>query len=194
MDHLGIDWAAEPDLEQLKAAYWLRPKDIDHAVASLEDLAKRGSIMSMVYLGDTYYQGKLISKNLDLAEHWYLGAAAAGSVFANYTLGTIYVRAGRYRDALRVLTVASNKECRRAAYLVARIYWFGAGVERDPDLAERYLEQAVELGSIPAHKLLGRILIEKKTSSTDTLRGLRLIFVALIKKAVAAISGKHGDH
>jgi TPR repeat protein len=69
----------ESDLDALRRAYDDLRSDPSRALLQLRDLADRGSVMSMIYLG--YARGKGIGSPVDLAEaeKWFKGAYDAGS-------------------------------------------------------------------------------------------------------------------
>ena len=57
---------------------------------SLMEEAKNGNTDAQIELGDRYFDGDGISKNIDLSIKWYKKAAEQGSADAQFELAVIY--------------------------------------------------------------------------------------------------------
>jgi len=172
------EWHAEPDLEELGAAYALLRVSPANAVSRLHALAERGSVMSMIYLGDAYASGKGAIRDLDKAQKWYQQATDYGSVRAAYILGRLYLTLKRYDEARKAFKLAAARDFAPAAHILGRMYWAGTGGEKRIDKAIEHLEHAADLGSVPARGLLGRILVETHAERGQMMRGLGLLLRA----------------
>jgi TPR repeat protein len=74
-------------LQKAYAILRVNPRD---GLERLEKLAGAGSTASMLYLGDAYYHGMGVKKDIKLATHWYEMADQRNSREAAYILGRIY--------------------------------------------------------------------------------------------------------
>jgi TPR repeat protein len=103
------DWDKEPDLDELRRLMDMQATAPAQALAGLEELAGRGSTMSMVYLAHAYRNG--IGADVDPlpSREWFARAAAADSLLASYELGWLYRNDKDYEKAHRALsTVIAN--------------------------------------------------------------------------------------
>ena len=64
--------------------------DYDQAVECFFLGVKDGDIDCQFYLGECYYYGRGVDKNLKAASEWYKKAAENGHAVAQYNLGVLY--------------------------------------------------------------------------------------------------------
>ena len=91
----------------------------DSVTSIIQRAAERGDPVAQVFLGDIYLHEFGVTKDLDLAMHWYRRAAEGGQVVAAISLGCIYAEG-----------VAVDRDLSRAAR------WFRRGAERGDALAQ----------------------------------------------------------
>jgi TPR repeat protein len=168
------DWLHEPKKDQVTQAFKLlrsRPRD---ALDVFEKLAKAGSPASMFYIGVIYQNGMGCPADISAAEKWFRRAADAGSVTAYYSLGDLYGRSKRWREAREAFAIAGAKEYGPALNRLGRIYAVGRGVEKDVRKARQYLERASAEGNLPGRIALARVLIGHSGNWIDKGRGTLL--------------------
>src|ERR1700754_3523052 len=103
-------WALpETDQERFDRAYLTRRDDIGNAIDEFEILANEGSLLSLLALGNIYFDGKYTAKNLALAERYYRRAADAGSLIGRFYLGHVYLRMRNNDAALSSFSYLSTK-------------------------------------------------------------------------------------
>lgn len=96
---MSVDWSLEPDLNELRRAVDELSSDPLKALRDLERLANRGSLASMLYIGQAYESGSAGHANLERAEEWYRRAADAGQIRAVFALGDLCRRRGDHAAA-----------------------------------------------------------------------------------------------
>jgi TPR repeat protein len=157
-------------------------------------LAKEGSPMSMVYLGYIYMNGIGRPPDIPEAERWFGMAADAGSVEAYYSLGNLYARSNRWREAREAYAIAGAKDYGPALNRLGRMYWWGQGVEKDYSRAKRYLERASEAGHLGGRVALAHLLMRNTDSWKIKVRGLGLYLACWLPVIVAfAKQGESSD-
>lgn len=102
-------------LIDLKAADSSLPVDIrSHVLAPLESLAKdpanEGAGYASYLLGETYFKGVVITRDIAQAEKWLTRAASLGLDLASYDLGRLLEEKGDLSGALKAyVTAAENR-------------------------------------------------------------------------------------
>ncbi len=178
---LRRSWLVEPDQAALSRAHRLLRSDPKKAVIEMRALAERGSIMSMLYVGQAYRRGTGTDVDSRTAEKWYRRAADAGSLSAYYFLGRLYLVEKRYDEARDVFEYASERNYAPATHFLGRMHFAGKGVPKDPEKGEQLLKCAASAGSVYAKAGLAQFLIRRHSSPRSTLRGMRLCIEALFQ-------------
>jgi hypothetical protein len=136
-------------------------------------LAEAGVSSAQVFLGWLYQTGKGVRQDLDQAKRWYRSALKSNSPRAEFYLGTVYWNQSAFPEAIQWFETAAAHGYAPAAYQLARMYRYGVGVERDPELARRFVEQAAGEGHIFARRDLAHDMLRGR-------RGLSRIPVGLL--------------
>ncbi len=147
-----------------------------------EKAVKLGSVESLTNLGDMYFQGLGVRKNLKKAKEYYENAAAQSDRDALHNLGHMYHEGtGVTKD----LTMA--KECyEKAAELgnplsifnLDRMYFYGGATKRDYSAAMRYYEEAAKLGDAMAFYELGAMYANGEGCEIDFKKALKYFELA----------------
>lgn len=148
------------------AGVYLTGAFVPHAaVASndrdLRELAAAGEVgaqFGLALLYDFGFQGS--ARDPEEAYRWYLKAAAAGDIDAQYFLGHWYrARAPRPEpaEALYWITTAAEQGHPTAQATLGDLYRVGEGVEKDLEQAAAWYTRAADQGSAPAHCGLARL-------------------------------------
>ena len=176
-------WESEPDLDALRRSHAMLAANPLEALKELRKLADRGSVMSMIYIANSYRTGVGTDKDLYQAQEWYRCAAQKGSPLAAYELGRIYLEENNYVKAREAFESGSAKNYAPSMHMLARMYLLGTGVTRDISRAKDLLEQAVSLGHVFSKRNLGVLLLKGCFGPSKIPRGILLIASA-IKEAV----------
>ena len=126
---------------------------------TLEEDEESVRAQAMDLLGDCYYYGEGIEKNLKRSFECYLNAAEAGNVSAQNDVGYAYENGeGVDKDlskAAQWYQKAANNGNKFAMRNIANFYKKGVGVAKDYNLAFKWFKLAAENGNIIANNDLG---------------------------------------
>jgi TPR repeat protein len=162
-------WAAVVAVVVLVAAaagVYLTGALVPHAaIASIDrdlrSLAEDGEVGAQFALGLLYDYGLQGSpRDPDEAYRWYLKAAAAGDIDAQYFLGNWHrTRSPRPDGAEAVywITTAAEQGHRTAQVALGDLHLAGEGFAKDPEKAVTWYAQAADQGSVIAHCSLARL-------------------------------------
>jgi hypothetical protein len=190
MMYPDIDWAKEPDLDELRIAQALLATEFRRAESMLEDLANKGSIAGLWYLGDTYASGRYVAKNLEKARTFYLRAETSGWLPASYRLGRIYFTSGDYKSAFESFSKGAAKGYIPAVYRLGMMYKDGLGTQKAISTSVTLLGVAASKGHLFAKRDLAGLYLSGAVGIWNIPRGIA-IFTSLIGDLVRiTISGE----
>ena len=122
------------------------PQNINNGLKYLELAAKGGHTQAQQVLGEMYWYGDLVSKDVDKGFKYFEDAAEAGDAENEMYVGAMYYELGRsnadYEKAFKWLSRAAQKGHRRAQFYLGQMYSFGKGVPKDEKKAEELLQQS----------------------------------------------------
>ena len=118
----------------------------------------KGNIQADCRLGDIYYKGELVGKNIDEAIKWYEKAVKQGSIEAKTKLGEIYYKLGEkylslnenVAEAIRWFEKSIEQEYADAQYRLGEMYRKGIYVTKNEEKAMELYEMASKQGHIRA--------------------------------------------
>ncbi len=175
------NWQCEPDLEELRLSHDLIAVNVNEAIERLTNLADRGSIMSMIYLGHIYQNGPTIPPDFKNAERWLARASEQGSGVALYYLGMMYLKEERYDKARFTFEASSSAGNNTAAYRLGSIYRLGSlyirglGGPKDFFEARRLLALASQGGHLRARRELSYLLMHEGRTIQDKIQGVLML-------------------
>lgn len=147
----------EPDPDQVLMTVRMLRNEPALALKRLEDLADRGSLLSMVFIGDTYLYGHGVERDVDRGKRWMLLAASGGSLEARFRLARFYNTQGETAKSIAELRGLSESGYAPAMFILGWRYYRGGGVENDVDQAIRYWTMAEDRGHLLARQILSHI-------------------------------------
>jgi hypothetical protein len=125
-------------------------KDYRGALAVYSQAANLGHPRAMAVLGNMYYDGQGVSKNLGLALKWYTEAAMRGNRGAQYSLAGMYEEgegvAKNVPKAAQLYAASARQGMPEAQFALGLSYEFGEGVPRNRRTAIFWLDQAARQG------------------------------------------------
>ncbi|MBI3231328.1 MAG: sel1 repeat family protein, partial [Burkholderiales bacterium] len=145
------------------------PKDTERYLATLRLAADKYSPVAQYRLAYAYQKGKDIAQDLSQAAYWYERSAKQGYQFAQINLGNLYFQGKGVAQDLtqakiwfeQAAQVGPSDAQANAQYMLGRIYWFGHGMPKDPQLAYKYLRLSAEQDFLYAQESLANILNDK---------------------------------
>ena len=188
-----IDWGTEPDPKRLSAAVAKLGEGDPQAMADLSELADRGSIASMLYIGREYCVRGSKIKDLGKAKAWYARAAATGSLHAMCSLGRLYYGEGSYPRALELFRRASESGFGPAMFRMGLMYQYGHGVDRDLDAARRYFEAGASTGHVWSSRNLAQLTMMGRFGIARIPAGVWLWLTQLLRIPKIILSEEEGN-
>ena len=170
--------AQEPDVKRLQDAYALLRTDPPRALVELEELANRGSVVSMLYLGETYAKEPYVDRIK--SEKWYKSAYHGGSATGLFALGALYYREGKYAEAEKTFADGVAKSDPVSMYWLASVYVVDARHRGKSTEIRTLLEKSATLGHIRAKHDLSLFLMKGRYGKRDVLKGIWLYITNLI--------------
>ena len=128
----------------------------------LERRAERGDAKTQNRLGNIYYHGDGVPKDLGQALHWFRKAAEQGYAPGQFNLARLY-REGRgveqdYSRAVHWYEKAAEQGLAMAQFFLGKSYAEGQGVPKDPVLAYYWLDRAAIQGDADAEWVRDRLV------------------------------------
>jgi TPR repeat protein len=137
-------------------------RSIAEAYRWYEQAAYEGDIESQITMGDWYYQGEHLPKNVLTGLKWYGKAAAQNSPYAQYSVGVIYLQGSEevpmdYEQAINWLQKAANQGFAAAQYTLGKMYYSGTGMVPNNVLAYAWLKLSNQMENEVVSEDLARL-------------------------------------
>ncbi|MBO5789029.1 MAG: SEL1-like repeat protein [Clostridia bacterium] len=162
------------------------------SVQYYEKAAMAGSLVAQKKVGDLYYEGQIIPKNVEKALKWYQKAAALGDEQAAEYVQSISqvltsaeekveqaLSAGDLNGAVRLLIALADIGHTGSAVRVAGMFLRGEGCNQSPRLAATYYQKGVEGGSVEAVYQLGLLYAHNNGVKFSYKKAMKLLQIAL---------------
>ncbi|NOU22598.1 MAG: sel1 repeat family protein [Methyloglobulus sp.] len=184
----------EPDIEALSKAYdRLQSEPNPEVIKLLEDLANRGSLMSMIYIAWAYEKGNGVVADENQVISWYRRAINSGSDLATYYLGHFYLKRKDYIQAKEVFNIGALKDYSPAMYCLGCMYLEGTGCEENQDEALKLFKKASMQGHVFAKRSLAGMYLSGKYGLANIVNGLFLFFSALKNSFIIQMKDPDSD-
>lgn len=142
------------------------PKDTSEAMRWFTLSVDRECNEARVSLGDIFSDPKWPNRDLNYAFTLYKQAMESGYPSAFYRIAMMYYKGVyvpvNHIQASKFFRLGAEKDHPGCSYMIGRMYYIGEGVERNPAFGRRYLEIAVQLGSVEAKEFLDKVDVENK--------------------------------
>ena len=142
-----------------KGIEYYNNKDYANAVKCFQQAAEQGDAISQNYMGECYFYGNGVTKNLQEAAKWYRKAAVQGNANAQNSLGYCYENGeGVTKDlqeAVKWYRKAAEQGYANAQRHLGYCYNYGEGVTKDLQEAVKWYRKAAEQGDAVAQYNLG---------------------------------------
>lgn len=141
------------------------------ALSNFQRAAERFYPRAMLRLGAINHEGKLIPKDLQSANRWYLLCSKQGNSGCAFNAGVMFDDgdgvAKNHENAFRFFSYAAERGYAPAMNRLALLYLFGKGVTADPAKAVALFTEAAAKGSTSASYYLGLLYFEGKLVPQD---------------------------
>ena len=143
-------------------------------VMLLQKAAEAGSLEAMFDLGDCYYDGEGVGKNMSLATRWMTKAADAGYTLAQAALGMAYFIGTEGLDQNYALSEKYSLMAAEKGNIDAQAGLASLYVEMEEyDKALKWARKAAQASNPAAYDTLGRIYDEGLGVEVDHIEGLK---------------------
>ncbi|MGH7265472.1 MAG: tetratricopeptide repeat protein [Candidatus Rokuibacteriota bacterium] len=149
-------------------------------------LAQRGSVYAKVAIGWMHETGAGLARDQERARNHYLDAAKSGHPLAQFYLGLLSRRAGRYEEAYAWFRDAATQAYAPALYRLGWAYHAGEGVDRDLSRAADCFRQASRQGHIFGMREVALRMLRGREGLASIPNGLYLYIKAMVSGVVLA--------
>lgn len=177
----------------LSAAQELLTEEPERALQIFQELASKGSPMSMMYLGDAYRRGIGVSVDLESAKRWLKLASDAGSREAPHQLGLLLLDLKEYQQAIEMFRLGSSWHYLPSLYRLGVMFSDGVGVDPQETLARDFFEKASAGGHVFAKRRLASMLLRGSGGSRNIPGGVWLYISGLAEAIVGAVLEPQGQ-
>jgi len=142
-----------PAIKLLASYYLIHDKNPKLALDWFKKAAALKDTSAQMYMAAAYLFGYGANKNKDSARQYYIEAARAGNVVAQYTLAKSFLDSkdgGNRKMGLIWLGKAADNGSKEAQYELGLRYAEGKSTAKDKEKAEQYLQLAAEKDYTPA--------------------------------------------
>lgn len=146
---------------QIQADIEVVPTPSEEELEDIRIRASNGEVQAQLAMGDLFYFGRGVEKDIEQAKMFYEAAARNGNVNAQYNLGEIYDKGrGGFKDDARAYNyylAAARQGHVQAQYGVGVLLAQGRGVLQDYGAAVDWLRLAADKGYVRAIFNLGNM-------------------------------------
>jgi TPR repeat protein len=189
------DWKKAAEREELQKAVQLIKLDRAQAILKLEMLAASGSAtasqLAMFNLGTIFDSSE--ARDCAAAEAWLRRAGDAGLKQAEFRLGEMLRREGRFEEALATVKRSAAVGYSPSMRLVGRMNHDGQGTSRDLAEARRWMERAVDRGNVFAKRYLAAWMIRGEFGWLNIPAGILLYILSILNAAVILATRSGND-
>ena len=154
-------------------------KDYANAVKCFQQAAEQGDAKSQNYMGECYYYGDGVTKNLQEAAKWYRKAAEQGNADAQSSLGYCYYFGEgvtkNFQEAVKWYRKAAEQGNVGAQNNLGNCYYNGEGVTKNFQEAVKWYQKAAEQGNTDGKYNLGLCYYHGRGVTRDIQKAESLI-------------------
>lgn len=174
-ESISREWDDDPLKKDIWHALQLIKNDAFAGAQELQILSKRGSALSMMYLGHAFFIGRYgLERDQVLGEDWLRKSIEAGSIEACYVLAKLFQDSGKAGEALNLFKKVAELGYSPAMFAVGQIYYFGQGVDRNVEIAHKYFKKAAAEGHLYGILWESGTLRERRRNAVTWIRNLSI--------------------
>jgi TPR repeat protein len=187
-ESLAEEWRGCACASELEEALNLIQTDRLSGLARIDLLARNGSRLSMMYLGNIYLNGEYgIREDKDLGEIWLRRSSDAGSVEAKYGLAWHLLRSNRIEESIKRYEELSCAGYSPAQFSLGMQYYKGVNIEKNIDKALLYFKLAADSGHFYAKNQVCRVMMRENMGLISKIKGFFMkigLFIPFIRFAI----------
>jgi TPR repeat protein len=143
---------------------------------TLRKHADEGMIYAEYRLGQKYFDGDGVQRDVSQAIAWFRRAADAGDLMSPYWLGMTYAFdddvSKDSAESLRWLRIGADRGNADAQFALGSMFAYGNGVKKDLNEAVRWFRKA----AVPSESKLDRVIFGKQLGSTAAQKALGMVY------------------
>jgi TPR repeat protein len=174
-------YEGSPEAQYHLAVFYSSTKELDKAINYYKLAADNGHPMSKCCLGEMYFRGNGVEKNLEIAENLVKPIADLGYFAAKLLLSEIYWSQKRYPEAVTYCLKNLQENYGEVYNMLGNAYTSGKGIDEDQEKAFYYYDLAAKQNLPYAQFMVGQYYFFGRVVKQDEARGF-----ALFEKAAAA--------
>ena len=186
-------WEHEAKPLELHRAAGLIASEPSRALPILLELANEGSLLSMYFLGDTCLYGRGIQLDVEGGLSWLGKAASGGLIEAAYALAFHYRTNGETDRAKVELLKLGERGFSPAWHTLAKMYYYGNGVEKDKFQAVEYWKRAEACGHLYAKRNLSVVMRSENEICITKIRGFAKLLMVMFPFVYYQVQYKDSD-
>lgn len=160
-ENMQREWDEDPLRCELWDALQAGNQDSGERTAMLTDLASRGSVLSMMYLGHAHVSSADPERAAQ-GQEWLIRSAHGGSIEGRLQLAHHYERERAWEKAAAELKIVADQGYSPAMYYLGRLLYEGDLGHKAVPEAVTYLKMAIDAGHLPSMALLSLIYRKEK--------------------------------
>jgi uncharacterized protein len=121
-------------------------------------------------LGEIYFNGKGVSRDLTQATFWFRMAAEQGQAESQLMTGMMYMKLNENAEAVKWYRKAADQGIAEAQFCLASMYTSGLGITQDETEAINWYHKAAMQGHTDAQSMLGMLYAGDKAIPKDLVR------------------------
>lgn len=166
-------WTKEPDPDGAEQAFALLEADSSVGFQKYLDLAKQGSIWSMIAVAKLYRDGIGVERDAEQAGEWFRRAISSGSWIATRNYAQLLADQGDLAACEKVLVDGVAKNWTPAFFWLAWYRHKRKGRKNYPEI-KSLLEHAAKQGHPYAQLMLASLMMRGKFGFRSTIAGFRM--------------------
>lgn len=146
---------ADVDTDLKTAAAFYNQKNYTEAINIWKPLAEQGNAEAQSWMGEAFYYGNGVSRDMVEAEKWHLLAAKQSDKYSQRVIGIINLSKKNYDTATHWLKLSAEQNDAFSQYKVCTLYNEGLGVPQDYKEAMIWCTKAAGQGYVDAKVQIG---------------------------------------
>lgn len=153
-ENIDREWSDEPFPQELFDAIKLQEHSPLEAISVFKELSEHGSILSLLYLGDAYANGRGVESDVEIGLDYYERAGNFGSIEARHRIAYRKWCQDKHNETINILEDLSDLGFSPASYFMGLFYMSGNYINKDVTRSMEYFKSAERKGHLLAQRIV----------------------------------------